>query len=357
MAPSCGLRLGRDLVDLAVHLRVGQRADLDARGHPLVQLAHVDLVHRALEDELSHVGQGREGGAGLVRGERHHGVAFVHEQLEHRARRGRADDRLDVEVLALHAALLDEGQLLGGELQPDLGVLDLLVGDVRLLAGDDALRAQATPRGRTSSGLLVDVLRDLHLAARLGELERRRVGQDLEERVAGLHAVAHLAEGLLHDAGDLALHRDLALRPDRADRQGLLHDGPAATATVLMPCPCSRWLAVEGRRQPCGDHDHSRRRRSPSASGLLWLANTYETRRGGWFRKRGRELLPGHLVLVDVASFRCHGDIHRPGTDPPSRRRRRTRWAPAGAGPPPAGEAPRARPRARPFTWWPRTSP
>jgi len=38
------LRLGGDLVDLPFHLRVGEGAHLDARRHPFLQLADVDLV-------------------------------------------------------------------------------------------------------------------------------------------------------------------------------------------------------------------------------------------------------------------------------------------------------------------------
>ena len=113
--PLLGLRLGRDLVDLALHLGLGQGSDLDPRRHPLVELAHVDLVDRALEDELAHVGEVGEGGARLVGGEGHHRIAFVDQQLEHRARGGGPDDRLHGEVLALHPALLGEGELLAGQ--------------------------------------------------------------------------------------------------------------------------------------------------------------------------------------------------------------------------------------------------
>ena len=68
------LGLGRDLVHEAFHGRLRQRPHLDARGHALVQLAHVDLVNRALEDQRRHVGQGGERGARLVGGEGDHGV-------------------------------------------------------------------------------------------------------------------------------------------------------------------------------------------------------------------------------------------------------------------------------------------
>ncbi len=77
--------------------------------------------------------------------------------------------------------------------------------------------------------LVVDVPRDLDLAPRLGQLERRRVGQDLEERIAGPDDVADLAERRLDDAGDLALDRDLR-GPDGADRQRLLDDGRGSPA-------------------------------------------------------------------------------------------------------------------------------
>ena len=76
-----------------------------------------------------------------------------------------------------------------------------------------------------------------------------RVGQDLEERLARLHAVAHLAEAAAHDARDLALHRDLVFRANGAHREGLLDDGAASDghgleAVVLV----RRWTCCRERR-------------------------------------------------------------------------------------------------------------
>ena len=275
-----GLRFGGDLVDLALHLGLGECPDLDPRRHALVQLAYVDLVDRALEDELAHVGEGRERRARLVGGQGHHRVAFVDRELEHHARGGSPDDRLDREVLALHAALLGEGELVAGQLQADLRVLDVLVGEVGLLGRHDPLGTQGHRPVGLPPGLLVDVLRDLDLTARLGELERCRVGQDFEQGIAGGHPVAHLAEAALHDARDLALHRDLVLRSDRTHREGLLHDrAPRHRHRLEAAVLAGDGLAVERRRDashehygPCSDQSFSHDGRHPFPSPRWWVA-------------------------------------------------------------------------------------
>ncbi len=56
---------------------VGQGADLDPARHTDRDLADVDLVDRALEDQIAHVGDGGELGARLVGGQRHHRVTDV----------------------------------------------------------------------------------------------------------------------------------------------------------------------------------------------------------------------------------------------------------------------------------------
>ena len=72
------LRALREIsVTTPLYVLAWQRADLKLGRHALPDLAHVDLIHRALEDQLLHVGHLHEFGAGLVRGQGHHGVAHV----------------------------------------------------------------------------------------------------------------------------------------------------------------------------------------------------------------------------------------------------------------------------------------
>ena len=56
------------------------------------------------------------------------------------------------------------------------------------------------------------------------ELLRRRVGSDLEERVARSHRVADLDKAALDDARDLRLDLETLARLDLADRQRLFGD-------------------------------------------------------------------------------------------------------------------------------------
>ena len=153
---------------------------------PSLELAHVDLVHRSLEEQRRHVGQGCERRAGLVGGERHDRIAFVDEQFEYGARDRCADDRLDLIRYALDAPFSINASRSVARLSRMRASCELLLGLVPFLTGEDALVLAAICSDRCFFWACVeDVVRDLHLAARLGQLKGRRVGQDLEQGIAG----------------------------------------------------------------------------------------------------------------------------------------------------------------------------
>src|SRR6266850_5003426 len=76
------VRLEPDLLEPALHAGGGQRADLDRHRHALLEPTHVDLVHRAPEDQVPHRRHPHQHRARLVRGERHHGIADLDRVLE-----------------------------------------------------------------------------------------------------------------------------------------------------------------------------------------------------------------------------------------------------------------------------------
>ena len=65
--------------------------------------------------------------AGLEGGEGHHRIALVNREFEDGAAHRSADDRLDVQSLGLDPALLDERELLAGEAEAALRLLQVLL--------------------------------------------------------------------------------------------------------------------------------------------------------------------------------------------------------------------------------------
>ena len=101
------------------------RAPMRSRaGKPDGQLAHVDLVHGPLEDEVLHLGDRRQIRPGLVGRQRDDRIAGIREALEQRSRRRRADDRLHAGAAALDAALLEQLQVVLGLGERDPGLLE-----------------------------------------------------------------------------------------------------------------------------------------------------------------------------------------------------------------------------------------
>src|ERR1051325_251876 len=242
------LRLRGDARDASGDDVGRQGADFDPRHHPDAQLADVDLVDGALENEVAHVGDGGHLGAGLIRGQRHDGIAGVHDTGEDRAGGRRADDRLGAgdgqppfarEV----AVLLGLGQGHSGELE---GLALLIEVGLRQHAGGGELLGALVIDFRS----LVRRRGGVDLAVDFGDFHRRRVGRDLKEGVAGAHGVADLDEGFGDDAGDLRLDRELLAGLDLPDRDGLLDDRPGGHVHFFQ--------AVRPLAARHGVHDHGR---------------------------------------------------------------------------------------------------
>src|SRR5690606_4651608 len=218
------LRLERDLLDDAMDLRVRERADADDDGHPFGQAPDVDLVDGAAEDEVVHVGHGHEDRALLVAAERHHGVADLDHLLEDEAVDGGLDDGLDPGVGDGDPPLLEEREALARDLELDLRLGESAVRGVELLLGDEASLLQFALARELAAQVVELDLPELELAACFDELEGRRVGADLEERVAGADEVADVRILVPDHARDLGLHANLDFRLDGADREGAIDE-------------------------------------------------------------------------------------------------------------------------------------
>ena len=218
------LGLRGDPRDLARHDVGRQRADLDAGGHARVKLADVDLVHRALEDQVGHVGDRGELGARLVRGQRNDRVSGVDGAREDRAGRGCADDRLHVDRLGRDASVAREVAVLLGPVDRDLGELVGFALDVEIGRRKHAVLRQLLGAVVVGPGAVERRLRRVELAIDVGQLLRRRVRRDLEQRIAGLDAIADVDHAPLDDSRDLRLDRELLPGLDLTDRQGLFGD-------------------------------------------------------------------------------------------------------------------------------------
>jgi hypothetical protein len=91
------------------------------------------------------------------------------------------------------------------------------------------------------------------LAIHVGQLLRRRVRSDLEERVAGLDLVPDVDEAALHEAGDLRLDREFLARLDLSDGERLLGDRALFDRHQLRLAVA---LAAPGQRVDAGRHRH-----------------------------------------------------------------------------------------------------
>src|SRR5690606_7163048 len=105
------------------------------------------------------------------------------------------------------------------DLELDLRLREPAVRGLELLLRDQAALLELTlPRELAAQVVELD-LPEFQLAASLDEFERRRVGADLEERVAGADEVADVGVSVPDHARDLRFDADLDLRLDRADRE------------------------------------------------------------------------------------------------------------------------------------------
>src|SRR5690606_22845925 len=98
------------------------------------------------------------------------------------------------------------------------------VRGVELLLGDEASLLQFALARELAAQVVELDLPELELAACFDELEGRRVGADLEERVAGADEVADVRILVPDHARDLGLHANLDLRLDGADREGAIDE-------------------------------------------------------------------------------------------------------------------------------------
>ena len=179
--------LGEDADDLAGELGVGQGADLDLGVHPGHDLADVDLVHGALEEEARHVGQRAELGPRLVVGQRHDGVALEDTLGQDDAGVRGPDDGIDVPVGHLDPTLLQELETLGGDLVSEVRFPEGALRGGHLGFGDERSLEELDLALPVRLELAHADLGDFHAPAGLDVFERRRVGRDLEERRPGGH--------------------------------------------------------------------------------------------------------------------------------------------------------------------------
>ncbi len=106
-------------------------------------------------------------------------------------------------------------------------MVEVLLPRVELVAREDAAGEQRPGPFEVLLRLVVADLAELDSALGLGELERRRVRSDREERLSMLDPVAHLDEAARDDPRDLRLDLDLLIRDDLPDRERLVDDRAA----------------------------------------------------------------------------------------------------------------------------------
>src|SRR6266567_1619257 len=180
------VRLEPDLLEPALHARVRQGADLD----------------RVLEDVA--VDGGADHGLDRFAGGQYR-AAFLQRQPLLRQRQLRA--RLVYLPLC--------GLEIGG--------------------GDEVLVAQLLLAGQLALHVLELDLPQLGAAAELYHFERRRVGGDLEQRLAALDEVPYFGEAPPHHSGQDRFDADLDAGLDGADGEGFIDQGPADDRDGFRP--------------------------------------------------------------------------------------------------------------------------
>ena len=223
--PLALLRLGRDPRQASCDDVVGQGADLHAAGHSDRYLADVDLIHGALEDQVTHVGDVGQLGAGLVRGQRDHGVSDIDRSRQHRTAFGGSDDGLDLGFAPGHPPAASEILVVMGLLAGDPRELESLSQGVEFALGHQPALVQFPAAFVIGPRLLEARLRRADAVIHVEKLLRGWIGGDLEERVTGADLVADLHEAALDDPRDLRLDLELLARFDLAHRQRLLRNG------------------------------------------------------------------------------------------------------------------------------------
>src|SRR5216684_841057 len=219
------VRLEPDLLESALHAGARERADLDGHRHALLEPAHVDLVHRAPKDQVPHRGPPHQHGARLVRGERHHRIADLDRVLEDVAVDGGTDHRFHLLPPGEHLAAFLQREALLRQRELVTGFVHAALRGLDVGGGNQVAVAQLLLAGQLALEISELDLAQLHVAAELHHLQRRRIGGDLEQRLTPLDEVAHRREALPHHAGENGFDADFDPGLDGADGEGLVDQG------------------------------------------------------------------------------------------------------------------------------------
>ena len=216
-------RLEPDLGELALHLRVGQRADLDDDRHPLGEPAHVDLVHRAAEDQVLHRRHAHEDRALLVGREGHHRVADLDRVLQHEPVDRRADDaspprcrRPSTLPLSCSASRSCASESCTVDSSTRRWASSRSVSEFRFCFLSSVCRSSSFCRFLSSICRISMLRRSSISSSGVG------LGEISSSGGALLHVVAHLGVPLAHHAGEDRLDPHLDPRLDRPDRHRLV---------------------------------------------------------------------------------------------------------------------------------------
>src|SRR5229473_372751 len=249
------VRLEPDLIEPALHARVGQCADLDRRRHTLLEPTNVDLVDGSPEDQVLHGGHAHEHGARLVRRQGHHGIADLDRVLEDVAIDGGADHGLHLLAAGQHFPAFLQRQPLLPQRELAARLVHPTLRDLDIGGRNQVLVAQLLLAGQLPLHVLELDLAHLHVAAELHHFQGRRVGRDLEQRLAQLYEVADLGEALPHHTGEDGFDGDLDPGLDGPDGEGLVDQRSAHHRHGLRPVLLSAAELARG-GHGAQDRDH-----------------------------------------------------------------------------------------------------
>jgi hypothetical protein len=145
----------------------------------------------------------------------------------------KSDHRLHRAATARDSPLADELQVVLGAGELDPGQLEVLLLDVQLVRRGDSLAPQLLGALPGGLGAVEGRLGGIEPPLSLDQLGRGRVGNDLEERIAGRDAVPDLDRTALDDTRDLRLDLELDPRLDLTDGHGLSRAMTTSAAKIL----------------------------------------------------------------------------------------------------------------------------